>query len=53
MSSSLDALSSYLMEFDLEDKFTEINEEQLKLLNKKGIMPYDYIDSFNRFSETN
>ena len=30
----------------------EINSaKKLKLMKQKGVYPYDYIDSFNRFSE--
>ncbi|CAG9824524.1 unnamed protein product [Phaedon cochleariae] len=33
-------------------QFSNITEDQLQLLTKKGVMPYDYIDSFQRFNET-
>ncbi|CAH1101901.1 unnamed protein product [Psylliodes chrysocephalus] len=53
MASSLDKLASYLEEFpNLKIQFWELSEEQLNLLTKKGVMPYDYIDSFERFEET-
>ena len=29
-----------------------LEENKLKLLLKKGIYPYEYMDSFERFSET-
>ncbi|XP_072400684.1 uncharacterized protein [Diabrotica undecimpunctata] len=53
MSSSLDKLSSYLPEFpNLKSQYTSLPEENFHLLTKKGIMPYDYIDSFKKFCET-
>ena len=49
MSSSLDRLSSNLT----EDKFIYTDEENPHpLLKKKGVYPYDYMDSFSRFKET-
>ncbi|XP_072403272.1 uncharacterized protein [Diabrotica undecimpunctata] len=53
MASSLDKLSSYLPKYpNLRAQFSSLPEEQFDLLTKKGIMPYDYIDSFDRFIET-
>ncbi|CAH1106760.1 unnamed protein product [Psylliodes chrysocephalus] len=53
MASSLDKLSSYLEEFpNLKSQFQELPEKKFNLLTKKGVMPYDYFDSFDRFSET-
>jgi len=49
MSSSLDRLSSNLP----KEKFIYTDEENPHpLLKKKGVYPYDYMDSFNKFSET-
>ena len=55
MSSSLDRLVSNLP----KDKFIYIDLEfknlepfQLELLNKKGVYPYSYMDSFSKFEET-
>ena len=50
MSSSLDKLVSNLPNdtFKYTSKEFENNEE-FKLMIKKGIYPYDYMDSFNRF----
>ena len=51
MSQSLDKLSSNL----LEDRFIYTEREtdgDLTLLKKKGVYPYDYMDSFSRFNET-
>jgi len=50
MSQSLDRLSSNLP----NDKFLYTDTESdgdLILLKKKGVYPYDYIDSFQRFQE--
>ena len=50
MSHSLDRLSSDLP----NDKFLYTNSESdgdLILLKKKGVYPYDYMDSFQRFQE--
>ncbi|XP_050513029.1 uncharacterized protein LOC126888699 [Diabrotica virgifera virgifera] len=53
MASSLDKLSSYLTEYpNLRSQFLSLSEENFNLLTKKGIMPYDYIDSFQKFNET-
>lgn len=53
MASSLDQLSSYLEEFpNLKLQFPNESEEHISLLTKKGVMPYDYIDSNDRFNDT-
>ena len=31
---------------------TEFKDEQLELLKKKGIFPYEYLNNFDRFNET-
>ena len=31
---------------------SEYKDEQLQLLKRKGIFPYDYLDYFDRFNET-
>jgi hypothetical protein len=56
MSSSIDTLSSNLLK-DGKDNFkhtlkNECNEERVNLLLKKGVYPYEYIDSYERFNET-
>ena len=51
MSQSLDKLSSNLP----EDQFIytrEVFNEQFNLMRKKGVYPYDYMDSYSRFDET-
>ena len=48
MASSLDILSSTLTETKHLDQ--EISDS--KLLKRKGVFPYEYMDSFNRYKET-
>ena len=52
MSSSLDKLVSNLPNnaFKYTSEETE-NDKKLKLWKQKGVYPYGYMDSFNRFSE--
>jgi len=55
MSQSLDRLASNLPKdsfiyTDLE--FKDLQPYRLELLKKKGVYPYSYMDSFNRFEET-
>jgi len=46
---SLDTLSSYLTDFSLlKEEFTNLTDEQLKLLQRKGVFPYDFIDSVQK-----
>ena len=57
MSSSLSALANNLEDFPhLEELFPSIwngfVKEDLKLLTRKGVYPYCYMDSFNKFQET-
>ena len=49
MSSSLDKLSANLTQFFYTERETDGDCEILK---KKGVYPYDYMDSFEKFSET-
>ena len=52
MSQSLDSLSSNLSDdafFYSKEAFP--NDEEFRLLKRKGVYPYDYMDSFQRFSE--
>ncbi|XP_074041973.1 uncharacterized protein [Leptinotarsa decemlineata] len=52
MNSSLDMLASYLTEFpNVEVQFSELPKDLVALLTKKGVMPYDSIDFFDRFDE--
>ncbi|KAK4871446.1 hypothetical protein RN001_016471 [Aquatica leii] len=53
MSQSLDRLSSNLL--DDQKKITKSycnSLEEFRLLNKKGIFPYDYVDSWTKLEET-
>ena len=52
MSSSPEKLVSNLPNDAFKYTSEEIkNDEKLKLMKQKGVYPYDYMDSFNRFSE--
>ena len=54
MSQSLDQLSSNLSEdcFKyIKSDFQKLTHKQYKLIKKKGVYLYDYMDSFRRFSE--
>ena len=53
MSRSLDYLASCLPEDAFKYTSKEFkNPNKLELLKKKGVYPYDYMDSFQRFKET-
>ncbi|XP_044741458.1 uncharacterized protein LOC123302552 [Chrysoperla carnea] len=53
LASSLDKLASYLLEFpNMRKHFSKISENQFQLLTKKGVMPYDFVDSFDKFNYT-
>ena len=51
MHSSLDALVKNLSDNDLKHLSQESSGEQLKLVKRKEVYPYDYTDSFEKFSE--
>ena len=54
MSSSLDKLVGNLPNDAFKYTSEEIkNDKKLKLMKQKGVYPYDYMDSFSRFSEKN
>ena len=52
MSSFLDKLVANLPKNDLKNVSKVYKGERFELLTRKGIYPYDYIDSFERFDET-
>ena len=53
MSSSLDSLvNNFAKGGHMCWGFEEYSDEQHKLLIRKGIYPYEYMDSWNRFNET-
>ena len=52
MSSSLDKLVSNLPAEALKYTNKIFQKEKLKLMTRKGIYPYDYMDSFEKFNKT-
>lgn len=51
MASSLNSLVSYLTKFpNLKSQFLNIHKDQLELLQRKGVFPYDYIDSIEKLN---
>ncbi|CAG9833236.1 unnamed protein product [Diabrotica balteata] len=55
LNSSLDKLAATLQPEDLRylaSEFPNTTPEQMELLKRKGIFPYEYIDSFNKLNET-
>ena len=51
MDSSLDSLVKNLSDNDFKYLSEEFSGEFLKLVKQKGLYPYEYIDSFKKFSE--
>ena len=51
MNSSLDALIKNLSENDFKLLSKEYSGDLLKLIKQKGVYPYEYMDSFEKFSE--
>ena len=55
MNSSLDSLVRNLVDEDfkyLSKEFKEFKDKDLKLLKEKGVYPYEYMNSFKKFNET-
>ncbi|KAJ8909678.1 hypothetical protein NQ315_011382 [Exocentrus adspersus] len=55
MASSLDTLCSYLETnelLNLQREFSNLTSEKFKLLTRKGVFPYDYIDCLDKLNET-
>ena len=55
MNSSLDSLVKNLVDGDfkyLSKAFEEFEDKDLKLLKEKGVYPYEYMNSFKKFNET-
>jgi hypothetical protein len=55
MASSLDKLTSYLPishKLILRREFAHLPEQQMKLLERKGVFPYDFVDSVNKLECT-
>ena len=53
MNSSLDSLVKNLPDHDFKYLSEEFSGEFLKLVKQKGVYPYEYMDSFKKFSEIN
>ena len=51
MNSSLDSLVKNLIDEDFMHLSEKFNDELLKLVKRKGVYPYEYMNSFKRFSE--
>ena len=51
MNFSLDKLIKNLSDEDFKRLSEEFCDEQLKLVNDKGVYPYEYMNSFKRFNE--
>ena len=51
MNSSLEKLVKNLSDNDFKYLTEEFGSKKLKLLKQKGDYPYEYMDSFKRFSE--
>ena len=52
MSSSLDKLVSNLPTKAFKYTYNRFKEKQFELMKQKGVYPYDYIDSFDKFNKT-
>ena len=52
MSTSLDKLAGNLPKDDFNYTSQEFEGEKLNLMTKKGVFPYDWTDSFEKFNET-
>ena len=50
MNSSLDKLISNLPKDDLKYTSKEFTGKKLSLMSQKGVYPYDYMDSFEKFN---
>ena len=53
MSSSLGKLISHLAKDDLKYTSKEFTGKELRLMSQKGVYPYDFMDSFEKFDLTN
>ena len=51
MNSSLDKLVKHLSDEDFKYLVKEFSSENLKILKQKAAYPYEYMNSFKRFSE--
>ena len=53
INSSLEKLVKNLSDNDFKNLSEKINLEQRKLVKQKRVYPYEYMNSFERFSEDN
>ncbi|XP_031783868.1 uncharacterized protein LOC103317258 isoform X1 [Nasonia vitripennis] len=52
MPSSLEKLASYLQDYKIVNKeFNDLSREQVELLTRKGVLPYEYISSWDKLEE--
>ena len=51
MNSSLDSLLENLSDNDFKYVYEEFSDDLLKLVKQKGVYPYEYINSFEKFPE--
>ena len=51
MNSSLDKLVKNFSDVDIKYLVEEFGSEKLELLKQKGVYPYEYMDSFEKFNE--
>ena len=55
LSTSLDKLASYLDKDKLKiirSKFPTLSDEEFKLLTRKGVFPYEYVDCAEKLQDT-
>ena len=52
MSSSLDNLVNNLPKDDLKYTSQVFKDKKLNLMSQKGVYPYDFMDSFEKFNQT-
>ena len=52
MKSSLDSLVKNLVDGDFKYSSEEFGDKYLKVVKEKGIYPYEYMNSFKKFNET-
>ena len=53
MASSLEKLASYLETYKIVNSmFSNLSQEKIKLLIRKGVLPYEYLDSREKLLET-
>ena len=53
MSSSLETLVKNVPLSDLKYTSQEFQDEKLELMKRKGVYPYDYMNSFDKFDDRN